>query len=619
MTARVTRIGASLVVLAVVAILALWALMPAFVSSDLVRTAIEKEFEDIAGQQVRIEGRVDIDLFPTPVARLYDLRLPGATPLEGEKPNDLLFVESAVVSIPFSSLLARQPEFSQFRLIRPAMRVLVDDKGRIDIAAIGGRLGREIAREKQTGEASSADPAAEETAVEPGRARFGTVTIENGTVDFVGPDGQARERITALNGAISWPRLDEKLSASLKGIWRGTAFEQKTEIDRALQFLTGQTVTVRQDFTSDVLTYAFNGQLGVGETQFAEGRISLSTPTVRQALDWLGTGIRTGGAAGKLSLSANVRGDMKKLRFDNLNVALQDSAGTGVLELAFRDDFKPSVTATLDFQAMDISAFLSAFTGMPRTREALAEPASADILNQMDVDLRLSAATASFGALRFTDIAAVAQIRGGDALFELADATAYGGRWQAHLKLTPQAGTISGAARLAITDVNGGAVADALQVTGLMPRGTTTGTLDVSAPIGRWRDLFERGDGRMQMSVTAGAFDGVAFSSFGSDAGTQSFFRLRDATRTSEVFDRLDVTAMIRDGVIVIEDGSLRYPTGTVQLSGIIPYGTASLALTTMAAPTLETVGPAPAVQHFIGGSWDNPYAVPVLPAGEDR
>jgi hypothetical protein len=52
-----------------------------------------------------------------------------------------------------------------------------------------------------------------------------------------------------------------------------------------------------------------------------------------------------------------------------------------------------------------------------------------------------------------------------------------------------------------------------------------------------------------------------------------------------------------------------------VQLNGVIPYGTASIALTTIAEQRDDADAQKPAIQHFIGGSWDNPYATPVLHA----
>lgn len=132
----------------------------------------------------------------------------------------------------------------------------------------------------------------------------------------------------------------------------------------------------------------------------------------------------------------------------------------------------------------------------------------------------------------------------------------------------------------------------------------------------RWSDLFKRANGKMALTVANGQLDGVAFRTFGGEGESRTFFRLRDNAGTSEVFQELKLDALIQDGVIIVDNGVIAYPTGTVQLNGVIPYGTASVALTTIAeSQRNEEEGEtgAPAVQHFIGGSWSNPYATPVL------
>lgn len=609
MMARTIRIGLWLAAVAVILVASVWMLLPVLVSSELVRAAIERELADITGQRMRVEGQVDVDLFPAPVARLYDVHVPSDAQPETGSAGDFLVVERVDVSVPFASLMARDPEFSQFRLVRPTVRVQVDAHGQLDVAAVGGRIGREIERMR--------NEAGGDASTSPDYARFGTVAVEGGIIEFVGPDAAKAERITAISGSVAWPRLDEKLTASLSGIWRGAAFDLKTDIDEALRFFTGQVVGMRQALTSDVLTYSFEGTMGVGETPYAEGKMTLKTPSPRQALDWLGTGMHTGGAVGAVTLSANMQADARKLRLDALKIDMQGSTGAGVLELALRDDGRPAVIGTLDFQEIDLLAFLSAFTGSPRTTDALAEPVSGRLLDQFDADLRLSAAGAAAGALRLSKVAIVTQIRKGEAIFEMPDAIAYGGHVQARLKLFPEGGTVIGAVNMMLTDLDGAAAADALQVSGLFPRGMTTGSLKIRAPMDHWNDLFKRAEGEMKLTVSKGQVVGVAFKTLGGEGEDRRFFRLRDGATTGEVFDKLEISGLIQDGVIIVDNGAIDYPAGTVLLNGVIPYRTSSIALTTV-AETKQVAGsngdaPAAAIQHFVGGSWSNPYATPVL------
>ncbi len=612
MTTRAARIGLWLAAAFVVLVLGSWMLLPLFVSSEFVRTAIERELADITGQQIRVGGKVDLDLFPSPLARVYDLHVPRDPDSAGNPRPDFLVVDQVEVAIPISSLLAREPAFSQFRLIRPTMRIAMDRDNQIDASEMGGRLGRAIAKlQTKTDQTQAGENGTFNDDATLRHLRFGTVTIENGTVEFVGTSEETPDTITAVNGSVSWPRLTERLSASVKGIWRGTAFEQKVDIDNAIHFFAGQITDVRLGLTSDALTYAFDGKMSAGPTPFVEGAVTMNTPSLRQALEWLQVGIQPGSSVGNVGLKATIRGDARKIRFENLELAFQGGSGMGVLELAFKDNAKPAMTATLDFQQMDILSFLSAFAGFPGVTDDFDVPVSPSFLDQLDVDLRLSAANAKAGALQFTNIAAVTQIKNDSAVFEMPDATAYGGKVQAKLKIARDKGVLTASFGVTGTDINSAAVADALAVGGLFPRGPTSGNLNVTAPLENWSDLFKHATGKTEIRITNGLINGVGFQTLGGNSEPQTFFRLQDNAQTSDVFSTMNIDAIVKDGVIIIDGGTIEYPDGTVQLNGVIPYGTASIALTTIAEPRAD--GDAPVIQHFIGGSWSNPYATPVL------
>ncbi|MFZ2100203.1 MAG: AsmA-like C-terminal region-containing protein [Oricola sp.] len=616
MTARAARIGLWLAALFVVVVLGSWMILPLFVSSELVRSAIERELADITGREISVGGRVDIDLFPSPVARLYDVHVLGDPGPAGNRPDDILIVETVEVAIPVSSLLARDPAFSQFRLIRPVLKVAIDTKSHVVTQAVGGRLGRALSGLKASSEeteSSAAQVASDARGLH--YVRFGTATIENGTIEFADPFAKEPEKITAINGVVSWPRAAQRLSASLKGIWRGAAVEQKLEIDDAIHFFAGEITGFRLALTSDAVKYTFDGKIGSAPTPFAEGSVSLDIASLSQALDWLQLGISPQSKIGKVALKGTVSGDSRKVRFENMALALDGSTGMGVLEFAFKENAKPAMSATLDFAQVDIVSFLSAFAGFPNTAEKLDEPISSAIMDQIDVDLRMSAATATAGRLQLSNIAAVTQIRNGSAVFELADATAYGGKAQAHLKIKRDTSPLGAEFGMSYTDVNSAAIADALAFGGLFPRGIASGNLNITSPLEKWSDLLKRATGTMQLRVVNGLINGVGFQTLGGSGEPKTFFRLQDNAQTSDVFTSMSVDGLIQEGVIIVNGGVIDYPAGAVQLNGVIPYGTASIAVTTIAEPR-NGGDAAQMVQHFIGGSWSNPYATPILLPG---
>jgi AsmA protein len=611
MANRAARTVFWIAALVVVCVIGAWALLPWFVSSDVVRSAIERELGDIAGQPVIVEGRVDIDLFPAPIARLQNLHVPRGLRPDGSRGDDVLVVDMVEVAIPFSSLVRRDPEFSDFRLIRPVIRVDARNDGSTALTRPGGRLAtalaeyRRLVAESDNGEVAGL-PA----------AGLGTFTIENGTVEFIDANTDTSEKITALNGTVAWPRFDGRMSASLGGIWRGAAFQQTADIDQAIRFFADQITPVRTGFTSDVLSYSFDGRAGFGDVPYAEGAVSFQTPSLRQALEWLQAGIEPGRAIGEISVEGTVRGDSKRFRFDNLNMVLQGSSGSGVMEFAFGEGANPSLTATLDFVELDILSYLSAFTGFPETANEIDDVVSTAFIDQMDVDLRLSAARASAGPISFVQVAAVTQIRNGEAVFEMADATGYGGNVQARFKIGRYDTRLEAELGVSADRVDTAALTAALGINGLFPIGNARLSLKVKSPVQMWSDLFRRAAGTIELQMAGGAIAGFSRQALLGNGGEQRFFRLQDVG-TADQFDSLNLAAQVQDGVIIIDDAMIEYPDTSVRLNGVIPYGTASVALTTIASDRASgEEANRPVVQHFIGGSWSNPYATPVLLPG---
>lgn len=602
-------------------ILGAWAMLPLVVSSEVVRSAIENELTEITGRPVTVEGRVDLDLFPSPIARLYQLRIPGIETPESPEPEDFLFADRLEVTIPFSSLVSRNPAFTRFRLVRPAMRVETQPGGGIDWDSIGGRLGNAVTalKEQQTaaataeGEEAAEDPQQVELPSED-YGRFGTIMIADGTVSFYDGNAQEPEKVTGVTGTVSWPRLSERLTANLSGVWRGQTFEQNSEIDHALRFFAGQLSTVRLGFKSAPLTYSFDGKLATGGTLFAEGGLQMTTPSMRNMFDWLEIGITSGRSVGALSLQGIVHGDLKKVRLENLKLDLQGNDGTGIIEFAMRDGGQPSITGTLDFVDLDILSYVSALSGMPLDRAGVSKPVSLAPVNEMDVDLRMSAANATAGPLKMTEVAAVTQIRNGVAIFEVADATAYGGQVQARFGIGESENGAQGEMSATADNIDTAALAQGAGFNGLIPMGKTTLKVSTKATISNWSDLWNRANGTLEMNSTGGTIAGVGYDRLSGQYGEEHFFRLQQAGAAGATYDQFHLDALVQDGVMIIDDASIVYPAGKLVLSGVVPYGTASLAVTTIAYPKgAEGQSSGTLVQHFIGGSWTNPYGTRVL------
>ena len=106
----------------------------------------------------------------------------------------------------------------------------------------------------------------------------------------------------------------------------------------------------------------------------------------------------------------------------------------GVLDVSLAGKV-PSIAGTLAFETLDLKSFLSAFTPLTSGEGGMPGAIDTKFANQMELDLRLSAARATAGSIGMTEVAATAQVKNGLAVLDISDATAFGGTVQAGIRL----------------------------------------------------------------------------------------------------------------------------------------------------------------------------------------
>lgn len=584
------------IVLGVVVLLALagglvWASLPFLVSTDAVRQAIERELGRVAGMPVGIGGPADVRLFPRPVASFSDVSF--GTGADG---TPLLTAETLEVELRGRSVLGGRPEITAFHLVRPHFRPTTNMDGSIDWERSAGRIGRLLST------------LAEGRPVPGPAARLGTIRITNGMVTVGGSADQTAD-VTALNATLSWPMLDAPLSASGDFIWRGTSQSFRGELRAPVDFVAGRPGPVRIDIKSDTANLAFSGSANAGPSRFADGELTFNTSSMRSVLGLFGSDILPGQALGKVSLSGPVKLSKNRLRFEKLAIDVDGNAGVGVLELeAGPETGTPAVKGTLDFRQLDLAAFLGAFIALPQEGGA---PAAVDgnVRSQVQADLRISADSAVFGKLRLSALAATAQVGKDAALFDIGDALGYGGHVQARLQIRGDNGRDKAEVILAGQNVDSLQLARDLPLPKATPAGNGTFSVTLHAPLSDWAAMVATARGVVSLEMRAGSMPGLGMQALERAKAGNRYVSL-DTASIGEPFTLATFAAKVGDGVATLERSRITYPRGTIDLTGIVTYETGSLALSAALAGT----DPAAAASHFfIGGSWDRPFAIPVL------
>ena len=594
-------IMAGLVALAVAA-------LPYLASTRLVRDRIAQEMSEWSGLDVSIGAAPEISVWPDLQANLTDvtLSLPGA----GKTPA--LTAERVEIELSALAALAGNVDFSRARLIRPTVRI----EGASPLPR-GGRIAQAIETAR---EIVAENRAAPDTGRLP-RDEFGIVEFSEGSLVAVS-GGAETEIVTGLSGRIGWENLNGRADATAAGVWRGEPFAIDLASANPLLFLGGAATRLTASLKSAPANLAFDGTASLGENPYAEGHVNFSTPSVRKMLEWSQTDILHGSTIGALAMESRVMGDAGRLRFEDAEITLDGKPARGALDLQLTGKL-PMVAGTLAFDALDLRAFLSAFTPLEPSVGSGPGIIDADFAGRLNLDLRLSAAQATVGTISLADVAATARVDEGLAAFDISDATAFGGSIQAGLRFDRKAawmqtGGTQVEMRLLASDVDGGAFAAAAGMTRLAPIGRGTVSVILKGDGSSWTSLLSGANGSFSASFGQGALSGIDIDGLLARSKEGAAFTLDDVAKDASPIDALELKANIVGGVAAIEKAELRSPAHRIVLTGASALVPGGLNLSGKAEPprqataaTAATADPAAPTTFLVSGPWSAPIVTP--------
>ncbi len=319
-------------------------------------------------------------------------------------------------------------------------------------------------------------------------------------------------------------------------------------------------------------TAAFTGDLTVGDTVAANGKLNLDFSDVGAVHGWA-----TGKAAPKnlpkrLTLTTNITTEGKKYTLKELTLDTGDLTATGGLT-ANMAGAVPAITGALKFGSLDISSFTKsaqAETGRGFMDAYAAQSAGwsrekLDLsgLRAVNADVTITADRFKNDKLEVSDIALHPQLSGGNLNLAINKASLYGGT---------ATGTISAGA--------GGSVGANLTFAGIQIepfltalkgssrlRGTTALSLNVRGSGASQYDIVANLNGNGVMKVTDGAIKGVNLAEFWREARKGFLF---DSTSKSTDFSELGGSFTIVNGLLTNTDLAMKSPFLRVSGQGTV-------------------------------------------------
>ncbi len=507
------RLAALLVVVLLLAGLG-FALLPALLSSDIAKKRIAEQITQWTGRPVTFSGEPEITLYPRPTIRLTDVAIGD----RNDPGKAFMVMDQLTGTVGLLPLLLGRVEFSEFDLARPQIALRVDRSGRRNWTDLGGLIGIRVAETAD----EAADPQARRASAADA-IKLGRFVIHDGTVTFDDARRNGHETLSAVDLDISWPSTSAAATARGSFVWRGEKVEAKGSIADPLELIAGGESSARFAVASTPLRASFSGTAATGPALQLRGEVSVTTPSVRRAADWMGKPLGEASTLGVGSVSGNGNFNAGILTITDASVELDGNRGEGVLALDLAEG-TPAVQGTLAFDTFDLSPYVEAFAASLRTAGGMAAPIDIPLVDGVNYDLRLSAGRMLVGAARLDRIAASAVVTDGRLALNLGEAQFHNGRIQAMIEGDLHHEPPSFVARASVAGV---AVEPALrQLFGISSvTGTGSASLEVAGEGGSWGTLLEDTAGTATVDITAGSIDGI------------------DLKRTVEAFDASD-----RDG-----------------------------------------------------------------------
>ncbi|HMN71251.1 MAG TPA: AsmA family protein [Rhodoblastus sp.] len=391
------------------------AIAPWAVSRTALREEIAAQLRSSSGLYVFIEGPSTFSLLPSPHVRL------GRVNFVEPQAALVLKTESLTGQLRWLPLLTGRLELQRAELLRPQLTIDLD--------------GRPMTRTGAVARAADARPATPE-ADRTDRARLGVISFLDGAAILRRGDVEM-ETLDHIDATLDWPTVSSPAALDGEATWRGQRGALALWIARPSEMLRGEASRLTFQLKSPLVSVQANGEAISGARPHFEGRLIASTSSLRDVVQIMRGAAPLPLALGPASIDAKADAGPKGLDLAGVQLKLDNSAYEG--SLSWRtDDQRPQLSGTLATGALDLRDLMGALPPLvERDGHFSRDPIGWRDQSALDIDLRVSAARASWDRLQARDVAGALLLRAGRLEASLADASLYKGAVKARLVMAP--------------------------------------------------------------------------------------------------------------------------------------------------------------------------------------
>ncbi|MET3843387.1 AsmA family protein [Bradyrhizobium sp. OAE829] len=557
-----------------------------FLNRDALRQAVEAQIRAVTGLDLVVSGAIDVSVFPGSYVSFHNVRLKG-----GATVDPALQVDVLTANLRLLPLLLRRFEIADVMMLRPHIRVVRDGNGESNWTPFVETIARAM------------KPGAEN------QVSFSEIRIQDGVLNYEDAASQVSEALSDIDLSLAWPSISRSFAATGQFDWRGERVDGSVSASDFVALLSGDRSGVKARLVSAPLKLAFDGALANRTSLMMEGTVTIDSPSLRNALRWMGQS-PPGGGFGRFALKARANVVGGSVALTNVNVELDGNVAEGVM--TFSNNGRQALQATLAAGALDFTPYISTFRLLASgARDWNRQLFDLNSLSTTDLDMRLSAAKVTVGSTKLGRTAFGANLRGGALALSVAEAQMYGGIAKGTFGVARSDAVADVKAQFQFTDVDLHACASELfGINKLSGRGNLNVSLVASgsSPFGLVTSL----DGTANLTGRDGAIAGFNVEQLLKRLERRPLSGSGNFRNGSTPFDTLNVSVKFNDGIATAEDVRVEGPTTRLALTGTasVPAreydlkGVASLTSAPNAPPGFD-------LPFVVQGPWDDPLVFP--------
>jgi AsmA protein len=573
---------AAVVAAAFVTLVALSFLMPA----AAVREAVKAEIHAVTGLDPMLGDDVSLSLFPSGTARFRNVVLG-----DGHSGEPAVAADELTARLRYFPLLAGRIEIADVTLVRPVINVTFSAAGQSNWSGLIASL------------AHALQPDLDRSAM------FSEIGIQDGTVIVHDANKSGAERLEDVQFQVAWPSISRSFGANGHFVWRDQPIEASLTLSDFLAALTGDRSGVKIRLTSDPLNLAFDGSATDQPTLKIQGTLDVESPSLRDAMYWTGKSRPPFGGFGRFALRADsdIGGGIVSL--SNVNVELDGNTAVGALTLG--TDGHRQVQGTLAVDALDLTPYVSGVRLVASNDNNWAElPIELDGFNDLNLDLRLSAASVKIADAQLGRTAVAATMSGGKLDLTIGESQAFGGVAKGTLGIASADPGVAVTSHMQFLDVD---LADCLgqifNMRKLEGRGDLA--LDVNGSGNTVLAVTHALNGTATLNAQSGALDGLNVEQLLRRLERRPLSGNGDFRTGSTPFDQLVVNLKIDQGVVSIDDMHVNGPSVKLVVGGQASVPTRDLDLKGVATLVSSNSGDEFDLPFVVQGPWDDPMMLP--------